>query len=85
MDFKRFMGLWYNIASLPNIIESRCKCAQTIDKLESDLIIDLSESCFIFGKNVTSNSKAVATVPGYGNWTNVMGPVKAPYWVIEHG
>ncbi len=50
--------------------------------LES-LVIELSESCFIYGKNITSNSKAVATVPGYGNWTNVNGVAHAPYWVVE--
>lgn len=47
------------------------------------MVIELSESCLIFGKNITSNSKAVATIPGYGNWTNVNGPAKAPYWVVE--
>ena len=33
INFTRFMGLWYNIASKPNIIESKCKCAQTVDTL----------------------------------------------------
>ena len=33
---------------------------------------------------MTSKSKAVATVDGYGNWTNVNGPLlSAPYWVIK--
>ena len=50
----------------------------------SDLVIQLEESCLIFGKNVTSKSKAVATVPHYGNWTNVMGKVTGPYWVVEY-
>lgn len=62
MDFKRFMGLWYNIASLPNAIDKNCKCPQSLDTLESPLHINLAESCLIFGKNITSNSKAVATV-----------------------
>ncbi len=46
-------------------------------------MIELSESCLIFGRNITSKSKAVATVDGYGNWTNVMGPIKGDYWVIK--
>ena len=75
MDFKRFMGVWYNIASLPNIIEKDCKCAQSADTLISELVIELSESCLFFGKNVTSKSKAVAKVNGYGNWTNLNGPL----------
>lgn len=83
INFTRFMGLWYNIASKPNIIESKCKCAQTVDTLIESLVIELSESCLIFGKNITSKSKAVATIPGYGNWTNVNGPAKADYWVVE--
>lgn len=32
---------------------------------------------------MTSKSKAVATIPGYGNWTNINGVAKAPYWVVE--
>lgn len=83
MDFKRFMGIWYDIASLPNAIEKNCKCPQSLDTLQSDLVIELAESCVMFGKNITSKSKAVATVPGYGNWTNVNGPITAPYWVIN--
>jgi lipocalin len=39
IDFPRFMGVWYNIASLPNIIENKCKCAQTVDTLLTDLVI----------------------------------------------
>jgi lipocalin len=77
------MGLWYTIAALPNAIEKNCKCAQTFNTLVSDLVVELAESCVIFGKNITSKSKAVATVNGYGNWTNVNGPITAPYWVIK--
>ena len=77
------MGIWYNIASLPNAIESHCTCPQSRDTLRSQLIIDLAESCIAAGKNITSNSKAVATVPGYGNWTNWNGPLSAPYYIIE--
>lgn len=77
------MGLWYTIAALPNAIQKNCKCSQTFDTLVSDLVIELAESCLIFGRNITSKSKAVATVNGYGNWTNVNGPISAPYWVIK--
>lgn len=83
MDFPKFMGVWYNIASLPNAIEKNCKCPQSVDTLEKDLVIGLSESCIIFGKNITSNSKAVAKTQGYGDWTNWNGPLSAPYWIIK--
>jgi apolipoprotein D and lipocalin family protein len=83
MNFTRFMGLWYNIASKPNIFEKKCKCGQTVDTLVESLVIDLSESCLILGKNVTSKSKVVASVPGYGNWTNYNGPAIADYWVVQ--
>lgn len=45
--------------------------------------IDLSESCMIFGRNITSKSKAIADVKGYGNWTNWNGPLSAPYWILK--
>lgn len=83
MDFKRFMGIWYVIASMPNALEKNCKCPKTLDTLQSDLVIELAESCLILGKNITSKSKAIATVPGYGNWTSVNGPISAPYWIIN--
>lgn len=83
MDFKRYMGLWYNIASLPNAIEKNCKCPQSFDTLQNPLTVGLAQSCVIFGKNITSNSKAVASVDGYGNWTNWNGPLKADYWIIN--
>ena len=37
----------------------------------------------MLGKNITSKSKAVASVNGAGNWTNWNGPLSAPYWVIK--
>lgn len=83
IDFHRFMGVWYDIASLPNFIEKGCKCPQSVDTLLEDLVIGLSESCVILGKNITSNSKAVAKTYGYGNWTNWNGPISAPYWIIK--
>lgn len=39
IDFKRFMGVWYDIASLPNAIEKNCRCPQTSDTLQSELVI----------------------------------------------
>ncbi len=80
------MGLWYDIAFKPDFIEKNCKCAQSVNTLVESLVIDLSESCLIFGKNITSKSKAVATIPGYGNWTNFNGPygsVKGDYWIVQ--
>lgn len=37
----------------------------------------------ILGKNITSNSKAVAKNYGFGDWTNWNGPISAPYWIIN--
>lgn len=50
--------------------------------------IKLSESCLIFGRNVTSNSWAIPESEESGKWTNVMdifGPlkVKGDYWIID--
>lgn len=42
MDFKRYMGLWYNIASLPNAIEKNCKCPQSFDTLQNPLTVGLA-------------------------------------------
>jgi apolipoprotein D and lipocalin family protein len=83
IDYKRYEGLWYEIASLPNALEKNCKCAQSLDALTSQTHFDLHESCLIFGKNITSKSSLAADAPGLGNFTNWNGPISAPYWVID--
>ena len=53
-------------------------------RLEIRLISEYnSHDLLIFGKNITSNSKAVAKTQGYGDWTNWNGPLSAPYWIIK--
>jgi len=88
LELPRMMGKWYNIAHKPIIIEKFCKCSRTEDTLVEPLKIQLSESCTIFGRNVTSNSWAIPEAEDSGKWTNVMdiiGPwkVRADYWIIE--
>ena len=77
----------YSIANKPNIIEKFCKCARTTDTLLEPNKIQLSESCLIFGKNITSVSYAIPQAENSGRWTNVqpLGPfkVKADYWVLD--
>ncbi len=47
----------------------------------------MSESCLIFGRNITSVSYAVPTTENSGRWINIqpLGPfkVKGDYWVID--
>jgi|JI6StandDraft_1071083.scaffolds.fasta_scaffold59663_5 lipocalin len=31
IDFYKFQGIWYEIASKPNIIEKKCLCGQSLD------------------------------------------------------
>ncbi len=75
IDFNRFQGRWYEIASKPNVIEKKCKCGQSVDTLKTPLEFELSESCMILGKNVTSKSSIKADGPGLGNFTNWNGPL----------
>lgn len=92
LDIERYMGLWYVIASKPNIIEKYCKCARTEDVLVDDSTIELAETCWllgnfikfiIIGKKITSRSKAIIEEPRTGHWTNVVKAIKADYWVID--
>lgn len=83
IDFDSMAGRWYEIASKPNIIEKKCTCAQSVDTFYRPTTFHLSESCVVFGKNITSNSTIVADAPGLGNFTNHNGPLSAPYWVID--
>ncbi len=49
MDIPRFMGKWYTIANLPNIIETNCHCSRSVDTLLDAKTIELAETCWIFG------------------------------------
>jgi apolipoprotein D and lipocalin family protein len=83
LDYNKFQGLWYEIASKPNAIEKNCKCGQSFDTLKSATYFELQESCMMFGRNITSKSTIVSDAPGLGNFTNHNGPLTAPYWVID--
>ena len=83
LDIKRFMGQWYVISSKPNLIEKNCKCSRSLDTLLDEKTIELAETCWIFGKKVTSKSKAIIEEPSTGHWTNVISFLKADYWVID--
>lgn len=92
LDIERFMGMWYVIASKPNLIESNCKCSRTLDTLTDAKTIELAETCWVFGTiyfiifkghSVTSKSKAVIEEPRTGHWTNWMSFISGDYWVID--
>lgn len=88
LEIPKMMGRWYNIAHKPIIFEKFCKCSHSDNTQVEPLKIQLSESCQIFGINVTSNSWAIPENETSGKWTNVMdifGPlkVKGDYWIID--
>ncbi len=88
LELPKMMGRWYNIAHKPIIFEKFCKCSRSDDSLVEPLKIKLSESCLIWGRNITSNSWAIPESEDSGKWTNVMdifGPfkVRGDYWIID--
>ena len=83
LDVERFMGEWFVIASKPNLIEKNCRCSRSVDTLVDAKTIELAETCWIFGKRVTSKSKAIIEEPRTGRWTNWVSFIKADYWVID--
>ena len=83
LDIDKYMGRWYVIASKPNIIESNCHCARSMDTRIDEKTIELAETCKIFGKWITSKSKAIIEEANSGRWTNVAYGRKGDYWVID--
>eukprot|EP01015_Nassula_variabilis_P008328 TRINITY_DN165_c0_g1_i2.p1 TRINITY_DN165_c0_g1~~TRINITY_DN165_c0_g1_i2.p1 ORF type:complete len:225 (-),score=66.76 TRINITY_DN165_c0_g1_i2:103-777(-) len=90
-DVDRYMGRWYAIRALPNIIEKLCHCTFTTYTKVSDERVDFDETCRFFSpKGPQIHSKSFGLIPNAtepAKWINVnkAGPItaKAGYWILD--
>lgn len=87
----QFLGLWYEIASIPQFFNIGCQCttAEYIDN-GSDIIV--KNSCRLGGPilGIPNDIQGTATVPDPNVFAKIkvrfpVSPVAADYWILEFG
>lgn len=85
VDFSRYVGLWYEVASFPQRFQKGCKCTTAEYKLLPDKTIQVINKCQKPGKFSSIEGKAFV-VPNSGNAklkVQFFWPFKGDYWIIE--
>jgi apolipoprotein D and lipocalin family protein len=85
VDLKRYVGLWYEIASFPQKFQKGCKCTTAEYQLTDKDYIKVINRCQKPGKSAGIEGKAFV-VPGTGNAklkVQFFWPFKGDYWIVE--
>lgn len=85
VDLNKYVGLWYEIAILPNSFEKGCKCTTAEYKINNNGYIKVINKCQkihsfskIEGKAFVEKNSGNAKLKVQFFW-----PFKADYWIIE--
>jgi apolipoprotein D and lipocalin family protein len=87
VDLKRYQGLWYEIARLPNFFERKLKCATATYTLRADgKITVLNAGNYITEPEKKSSVDGTAWVPDNNNpgklKVQFFWPFSADYWIM---
>jgi apolipoprotein D and lipocalin family protein len=87
VDLKRYQGLWYEIARLPNFFERKLKCATATYTLRADgKITVLNSGNYITEPEKKSSVDGTAWVPDNNNpgklKVQFFWPFSADYWIM---
>jgi len=85
VDVQKYMGVWYEIASVPSRQQRRCVGSKAKYTLTDKGYVAVRNSCIRDGKEIGVNAKAFP-VPNTGNAklkVQFFWPIKVDYWVIE--
>ncbi|WP_299984516.1 lipocalin family protein [uncultured Pontibacter sp.] len=86
VDLKRYMGKWYEIASIPQRFTKGCTCTTADYKLNADEgYVEVYNSCLKEGKVSDVKGKAFP-VEGSSNSklrVQFFWPFKGDYWILE--
>ena len=87
VDIERFLGKWYDIASIPQRFSRECTNTAAEYSLDPHGNIAIVNSCIINGE--VSIAKGVATVTDKATNAKLevqfAGPFKGKYWIMEIG
>lgn len=77
VDLKRYQGLWYEIARLPNFFERKLKCTSATYSLRNDgKITVINAGNYITDPKKSTSTKGVAWIPD----TNSPGKLKVQFF-----
>lgn len=87
VDLKKYQGLWYEIARLPNFFERKLKCTTATYTLREDgKITVINAGHYITEPTKTSSIKGVAWVPDSKNPAKLkvqfFWPFSGNYWIM---
>jgi lipocalin len=87
VDLNRYMGIWYEIARLPNYFERKLKCASATYTLRDDgKITVLNKGNYITDPKKSTSSKGVAWIPDKNSPAKLkvqfFWPFSGDYWIM---
>ena len=87
VDLKRYMGMWYEIARLPNYFERKLKCASATYTLREDgRITVLNKGNYLTDPEKSTSVKGVAWIPDKNSPAKLkvqfFWPFSGNYWIL---
>jgi apolipoprotein D and lipocalin family protein len=86
VDLGRYMGKWYEIASIPQRFSKGCRCTTAEYKLNAEEgYVEVYNSCLKEGKVSDVNGKAFPVEGSHNSKLKVQffWPFKGDYWILE--
>jgi len=88
VDLKRYMGMWYEIARLPNYFERKLKCTSANYTLRDDgRITVLNKGYYLTDPQKSTSARGVAWIPDRNSPAKLkvqfFWPFSGDYWIME--
>jgi apolipoprotein D and lipocalin family protein len=88
VDLKRYMGMWYEIARLPNYFERKLKCTSANYTLRDDgRITVLNKGYYLTDPQKSTSARGVAWIPDKNSPAKLkvqfFWPFSGDYWIME--
>jgi lipocalin len=88
VDLNRYMGMWYEIARLPNYFERKLKCTSANYTLRDDgRITVLNKGYYLTDPQKSTSARGVAWIPDRNSPAKLkvqfFWPFSGDYWIME--
>ncbi|WP_439487706.1 lipocalin family protein [Algoriphagus sp.] len=87
VDLEKYVGEWYEIASIPQSFQKGCTSTKAVYTANEDGTIQVENTCYVPEKGKTKTATAKAFVEdGSGNAkldVQFFWPFRGKYWIIE--